>query len=48
LIYACTIGIKRGSFIKGIELSFINKLNKVDREVALGIANRTFGGAASK
>lgn len=45
LIYACTIGIKRGSFIQGIELSFINKLNKVDRAVANGIAQRVFGAA---
>lgn len=48
LIYACNIGIKRASFIEGINLSFINKLNKVDRTVAAGIAQRVFGTAASK
>jgi len=43
LIYASKIGIKRGSFRQGIQLSFINKLSKVDREVVDGIAQRSFG-----
>ena len=43
LIFAARIGVKRGSFRQGIQLSFINKLSKVDREVADGLAQRIFG-----
>jgi len=43
LIYAAKLGIRRGSFRVGLALSFINKLNKVDREVADGLAQRVFG-----
>jgi len=43
LIYATKIGIKRGSYRKGITLSFTNKLSKVDREVVDGLAQRIFG-----
>lgn len=43
LIYASKIGIKRGSFRQGIELSFVNKLSKVDREVVGALAQRIFG-----
>lgn len=43
LIYASRIGVMRGSFRQGLELSFINKLSKIDREVAGGLAQRVFG-----
>jgi cobaltochelatase CobS len=43
LIYAAKIGVARASFRKGISLSFINKLSKVDREVVDGLAQRIFG-----
>lgn len=43
LIYSAKIGVKRGSFRQGIQLSFINKLSKVDREVVDGLAQRIFG-----
>jgi cobaltochelatase CobS len=43
LIYAAKIGVKRGSWRQGIQLSFINKLSKVDREVVDGLAQRIFG-----
>lgn len=43
LIYAATIGIKRGSFNMGITLSFINKLTRVDAEAVKGMAERIFG-----
>lgn len=42
LIYASKIGIMRGSFRQGLNLSFINKLSKVDREIADGLAQRIF------
>lgn len=42
LIYAAKIGLRKGSFRRGIELSFINRLGVVDREVASGIAQRIF------
>lgn len=42
LIYSAKIGLKRGSFRKGITLSFINKLTKADREVVDGLAQRIF------
>jgi cobaltochelatase CobS len=43
LIFAARIGVKRGSFRKGLTLSFISKLSRVDREVADGLAQRIFG-----
>jgi cobaltochelatase CobS len=43
LIYAATIGIKRGSFMQGITLSFINKLTRIDSEAVKGMAERIFG-----
>ena len=43
LINAAMIGVKRGSFRQGLELAFINKLTKVDREVCGGLAQRVFG-----
>jgi cobaltochelatase CobS len=43
LINASKIGVMRGSFIQGLNLSFINKLSKIDREVAGGLAQRIFG-----
>lgn len=43
LIYAAKIGVARASFRKGITLSFINKMSKIDREVVDGLAQRIFG-----
>jgi len=43
LINASRIGVMRGSFTQGLNLSFINKLSKIDREVASGLAQRIFG-----
>lgn len=43
LINAAKIGVRRGNLRTGIALSFGNKLNKVDREVVDGIAQRIFG-----
>jgi cobaltochelatase CobS len=43
LIYAAKIGMKRGSWRQGLQLSFINKLSKVDREVCDGLSQRIFG-----
>lgn len=43
LIYASRIGVMRGSFRQGLALAFINKLSKIDREVADGLAQRIFG-----
>lgn len=43
LIYAGMIGLRRGSWITGLQLAFINRLGKVDRETAMGLAQRTFG-----
>lgn len=42
LIFASQIGLMRGSFRQGLELSFLNKLTSVDREVADGLAQRIF------
>lgn len=42
LIYAGIIGRRRGSWRRGLELAYINRLNSVDREVADGIAQRMF------
>ena len=43
LIYAAKVGVMRGSFREGLMLSFSNKLCKIDREVADGLAQRVFG-----
>lgn len=43
LINAATIGIKRGAFNVGIQLSFTNKLNRVDKETVEALAQRVFG-----
>lgn len=45
LIFAATIGIKRGSFVQGVTLSYINKMTKVDAEAVKGMAERVFGKA---
>ena len=42
LIYASNIGMMRGSFRKGLALSFLSKLNSVDKEVCDGLAQRIF------
>jgi cobaltochelatase CobS len=43
LIYAGMIGLRRGSWRTGLSLAFINRLGKVDRETADGVAQRIFG-----
>lgn len=43
LINAATIGVMRGSYLTGIELSFSNKLSRVDKETVNGLAQRVFG-----
>ena len=43
LINAADIGLRKTSMIRGLELSFINKLSNVDREVVTAIAQRVFG-----
>lgn len=43
LIMASQIGIARGNFHTGLQLSFINKLTRVDAEVCSGLAQRIFG-----
>jgi len=43
LINASRIGVRRASWTTGLKLSFINRLGSVDRETALGIAQRIFG-----
>lgn len=42
LIYAAKLGLRKGSWKRGVELSFINRMGTVDREVATGIAQRIF------
>ncbi|MCG5512777.1 AAA family ATPase [Ectothiorhodospira shaposhnikovii] len=42
LIYAAKLGLRRGSWTVGLQLAFINRLNKVDRETAEGVAQRIF------
>lgn len=42
LIYAAKLGLRKGSWRKGVELAFINRMGTVDREVSLGIAQRVF------
>ncbi|MDR9847127.1 AAA family ATPase [Herbaspirillum huttiense] len=44
LINASKLGVLRGSFTLGLELSFMAKLTRVDSEVAKGVAQRIFGG----
>ncbi len=43
LLYAGTIGLRKGCFKAGIECSFANRLSSVDREVVKGLAQRVFG-----
>lgn len=43
LINAALISVRRGSFGVGIQLSFANKLCRVDREVVEGLSQRVFG-----
>ena len=43
LIYAGKIGLRRGNWRVGLNLSFINRLGEVDRETADGVAQRIFG-----
>lgn len=42
LIFAAKLGLRKGSWKRGVELAFINRMGLVDREVALGIAQRVF------
>jgi cobaltochelatase CobS len=43
LINAARIGIRRASYKKGLELAFMNRMSRVDREVASQFAQRIFG-----
>jgi len=43
LITASRLGIKKGSWVAGLNLSFANKLSKIDREVVDGLMQRVFG-----
>jgi cobaltochelatase CobS len=43
LIRAASIGMKRGSYLMGLNLAFINRLGKVDREAVVAVAQRIFG-----
>jgi len=43
LIAAAQIGLRKGSYRTGISLAFSNKLNRVDKEVVNGLAQRVFG-----
>lgn len=43
LINAADLGLRKQSMIKGLELSFMNKLSKIDREVVSAIAQRVLG-----
>ena len=42
LIHAGKIGTMRGDFVKGLELSYINRLSTIDREAARQLAQRIF------
>ena len=42
LIYAAKLGLRKGSWRRGVELAFINRMGTVDMEVASGIAQRIF------
>jgi cobaltochelatase CobS len=43
LVHAGKLGLRRASFRIGLNLAFINRLSKVDREAVDGIAQRIFG-----
>lgn len=43
LISASRIGVGRGSFMVGVELAFLNKLSRADKETVKGLAQRVFG-----
>lgn len=43
LINAADLGLRKASMIRGLELSFMNKLSNVDREVVGAIAQRVLG-----
>ena len=47
LIFAAKIGLRKGNWKRGIELAFINRMGIVDREVAVGIAQRVFDDGGS-
>lgn len=42
LVYACRLGIAHGSFKRGVQLSFTNKLSSIDKKVVEGMADRVF------
>lgn len=42
LIYAAKLGLRKGSWKRGVELAFINRMGTVDMNVAAGIAQRIF------
>lgn len=44
LIYAAKVGLRKGSWRKGLDLAYINRLNETDREVASGMSQRIFSG----
>lgn len=43
LLFAAKLGLRRSSFMAGLELAFLNKLSTVDCEVCTGVAQRIFG-----
>lgn len=43
LINAARVGLRRGSWRTGLNLAYINRLGRVDRETANGVAQRIFG-----
>lgn len=43
LLRIASIGLAKGNFKAGIELTFSNKLSRIDKEVADGLAQRIFG-----
>jgi len=47
LIFAAKLGLRKGSWRRGVELAFINRMGLVDREVATGIAQRVFDDGVS-
>lgn len=47
LIFAAKLGLRKGSWKRGVELAFINRMGLVDREVATGIAQRVFADGAT-
>ena len=46
LIVATRLGMMHGSFVTGLTLAFINKLNVIDRQVCSELAQRFFGQSA--